>query len=247
MADLLAFLSFGPEGWGDELLAGTWLTIRLAVSTLPLGLALGFLIALARRSNSRLLSGFGQLFTTIFRGLPELLTLFIVYYGGQLAVQWTANLLFDTYVEVSAFLAGMTALGLVYAAFASEVFLAAFRAIGHGQFESAEALGLRRWPMLRLVIAPQLIRLALPGLANLWLILLKDTALVSVIALDDLLRMTQVAVGVTREPFFFFLFACLIYLALSLISSVGIVAVERWAERGEARVAPRPFAEEAGR
>lgn len=247
MAELVALLSFGPEGWGDELAVGTWLTIRLALSTLPFGLALGFLIALARRSGKPLLRGFGQIFTTIFRGLPELLTLFIVYYGGQMALQWAVQLFSDTYVEVSAFLAGMVALGLVFAAFASEIFLAAFRGIGHGQFEAAQALGLPRFATMRFVILPQLIRLALPGLANLWLILLKDTALVSVIALNDLLRMTQVAVGATKEPFFFFLIACLIYLTLSIISSVGIIAIERWAEKGESRVAPRRLVQEAGR
>jgi polar amino acid transport system permease protein len=87
---------------------------------------------------------------------------------------------------------------------------------------------------MRLIIMPQLLRLALPGLANLWLVLLKDTALVSVIALNDLLRMTSVAVGTTKQPFFFYLVACLIYLALSIVSSFGINAIERWAERGEA-------------
>jgi polar amino acid transport system permease protein len=246
MPDLLDLLSFGPEGWGDELAAGTWLTIRLAVATLPFGLALGFAIALARRSENRLLRGIGQAFTTIFRGLPELLTLFIVYYGGQMALQWAVRLVADIDVEVSPFVAGMTALGMVFAAFASEIFLGAFRGIGHGQFEAAEALGLRRTATMRLVILPQLIRLALPGLANLWLILLKDTALVSVIALNDLLRMTQVAVGVTKEPFFFFLVACLIYLALSIVSSLGIIAVERWAEKGESRIAPGRLVQEAG-
>lgn len=249
MTDLLSLLSFGPEGWGDELVAGTWLTIRLALATLPLGLAVGFLVALARRSQRWWLRSFGQLFTTIFRGLPELLTLFIVYYGGQMLLQWAVRLVAggDAFVEVSAFLAGMVALGLVFAAFSSEVFLAAFRGIGRGQVEAAQALGLRRLAALRLVVLPQLIRLALPGLANLWLILLKDTALVSVIALDDLLRMTSIAVGATREPFLFFLVACLIYLLMAVVSSVGIVAIERWAEKGEGRTVPRPFAAEAGR
>ncbi|MCX5520334.1 ABC transporter permease [Kaistia defluvii] len=230
--DLLRLLSFGPDGWGDELLQGTWLTIRLALATVPFGLALGFLVALAKRSPNRYLRAFGNAYTTVFRGLPELLTIFIVYFGGQIALQRIVGLFSGATVEVNGFIAGMVALGVVFSAYASEVFLGAFNNITRGQYEAAYALGLRPATTLRLVIIPQLVRLALPGLANLWLILLKDTSLVSVIALDDLLRKTGLAVRVTKEPFLFFGVACLIYLALSMISSIGIVAIERWANRG---------------
>lgn len=236
--DLLRLLSFGPDGWGDELAAGTWLTVRLAVATLPFGLALGLLIALAKRSRHRPLKAFGNAFTTVFRGLPELLTIFIVYFGGQILVQKFAGLFgAGAEVQISGFLSGMIALGVVFSAYSSEVFLGAFNGIPAGQAEAAKALGLRGLPILRLVILPQLIRLALPGLANLWLILLKDTSFVSVIALDDLLRMTGIAVRVTKQPFFFFGIACLIYLALSIISSFGISAIERWSNRGMRRTA----------
>jgi polar amino acid transport system permease protein len=228
-----ALLAYGPTGWGDEILAGAWLTIRLAVATLPVGLALGFFIALAKRSNSILLRGFGETFTTIFRGLPELLTLFIVFYGGQMLLQLVVRQFTDTSIEPSGFLAGMLALGFVFAAYSSEVFLAAFNGIPRGQWEGSAAIGLHRWQTMRLVILPQLIRIALPGLANLWLVLLKETSLVSVIAFDDLLRMTYVAMRSTDEAFFFFLVACLIYLFFSIVSSFGIVAIERYAERGE--------------
>lgn len=232
---LLELLSFGPNGWGNQLLAGTWLTIRLALATLPFGLALGLLMALAKRSKNRWWRAFGNAYTTIFRGLPELLTIFIVYFGGQIVLQKFVSLFSDTPVEINGFVAGMVALGVVFSAYASEVFLGAFNNITRGQYEAAYALGLRPWATLRLVIVPQLVRLALPGLANLWLILLKDTALVSVIALEDLLRKTQIAVRVTKEPFLFFGVACLIYLALSMVSSIGIVAIERWANRGVRR------------
>lgn len=233
MDDLLALLAYGPTGWGDEILAGTWLTIRLAVATLPVGLALGFAVALAKRSDSRLLRGFGEAFSTIFRGLPELLTLFIVYYGGQILLQAVVGYFSDASVEANGFLAGMLALGLVFAAYSSEVFTAAFNGIPKGQWEGAAAIGLHRWHTLRLVILPQLLRLALPGLGNLWMVLLKDTSLVSVIALNDLLRMTSVAVGSTKQPFFFYLVACMIYLVFSILSSIGIGAIERWSEKSE--------------
>jgi polar amino acid transport system permease protein len=161
-----------------------------------------------------------------------------------------ARLFTDNPVEANGFIAGMIALGVVFAAYASEVFTAAFNGIQKGQWEAAGAIGLHRWHTMRLVILPQLLRLALPGLANLWLILLKETSLVSVIAQNDLLRMTSVAVGTTKEPFFFYFVACMIYLTFSIVSSFGIGWIERWSERGERRVAvsgrgaPAPAASE---
>lgn len=232
MDHLLSLLSYGPDGWGDEILAGTWLTVRLALATVPFGLVLGFLIALARRSSNPVLAGAGTVYTTVFRGLPELLTLFIVYYGVQMLLQQAVDLVAPgVHIEISAFLAGMFALGLVFAAFSSEVFSGAFRGIGGGQWEAASALGLSRGHTLLFVIIPQLARLSAPGIGNLWMSLLKDTSLVSVIALNDLLRETQVAVGVTKEPFFFFAVACGIYLVLSIISTAGLMRIEAWADK----------------
>jgi len=238
MGELFGLLGYGPDGWGDELLAGTWLTIRLALSTLPLGLVLGFLLALARNNKSHgiaveALRMFASGFATVFRGLPELLTIFIVYYGGQILLQRVAALFTDTYVEVSGFVAGMVALGLVFAAFSSEVFLGALRAISEGQIEAARALGLTRLQTLYKITIPQLWRYALPGISNLWLILLKETSLVSVIALSDLLRTTNVIVGNTKEPFFFYFLACMIYLLMSIISSIALQSLETWSYRGE--------------
>lgn len=236
--DLLRLLSFGPDGWGDDLLAGASLTIRLALATLPFGLALGLLVAFARRSHLKLVRGLGHAYATIFRGLPELLTIFIVYFGGQILLKNLVDLVAPgSQVQINGFIAGMVALGVVFSAYASEVFLGAFGNMSRGQYEAAYALGLRRQTTFRLIIFPQLIRLALPGLANLWLALLKDTSLVSVIAIDDLLRMTGIAVRVTKEPFFFFGVACLIYLLMSMVSSIGIAAVERWSSRGVGRPA----------
>jgi polar amino acid transport system permease protein len=230
LGDALSLLSFGPDGWGDELAAGAWLTIRLALATLPFGLLLGLAVALMRDSGRPALRIPGNVFTTVFRGLPELLTLLLVYFGGQMLLARIFG-----QVEVSAFIAGLVALGLVFAAYASEVFLGAFRGIGRGQYEAGHALGMRPLAMFRLIILPQLIRLALPGLANLWLVLLKETSLVSVIALNDLLRQTSVAVRATKEPFLFYFVACMIYLAMSAVSSVGIAGIERWSARGMRR------------
>jgi len=233
MGELIALLKFGPAGWGDELARGALLTVELAVSVVPVGIILGFLIALARDSKHRSLRFPANVFTTVFRGLPELLTLFIVYFGGQILFQKLVGLFSDTTVELSAFVAGLIALGMVFAAFAGEVFLGAIRAIPKGQIETAHALGLSEYLTLRLIILPQVIRYALPGLGNLWLSLLKDTSLVSVIALTDLIRQTKIVVGATKEPFFFYLVACLLYLLMAIISSFGLTALENWSNRGQ--------------
>ncbi|WP_159587955.1 ABC transporter permease [Chelativorans xinjiangense] len=228
MDGVLTLLSFGPQGWSDDIAAGVVVTVTLALATLPLGLVMGFLIALGKRSEDAALRLAANIYTTIFRGLPELLTLFLVFYGAQIGVQQVMRFMgAATGIEINAFAAGMVALGAVFSSYASEVFLSAFRAIPNGQYEGAYAIGLSRWRTMRLVILPQLIRLALPGLSNLWLILLKETALVSVIGLSDILRQTGIAARVTKEAFLFFGIACLIYLVLALLSSIVLSAIER--------------------
>ena len=235
MEQVWTLVSFGDEGWGDEIARGTVLTVSLALATLPLGLLLGFFVALAKDSDEPSLRRSAEIYTTIFRGLPELLTLFIVFYGVQIILRQIAGLFVENpTIEINSFIAGMAALGLVFSAYASEAFLSAFKGIPRGQYEGGHALGLSRLQTMRLVILPQLIRLALPALSNLWLILLKDTALVSVIGLTDVLRQAGIAARVTKEAFLFFGIACLIYLLLAILSSIVLSAIEGWARRGEA-------------
>ena len=236
MQNMWTLLSWGPQGWLDDIAYGVFITVSLALATLPVGLAVGFLAALAKQSEEPSLRLAGDIYTTIFRGLPELLTLFLVFYGAQIGIQKVVQLFAPgTTVEVNSFISGMIALGAVFSAYASEVFLSAFRAIPRGQYEGGYAVGLSNWQAMRLVVLPQLIRIALPGLANLWLILLKDTALVSAIGLTDILRQAGVAARVTKHAFLFFGVATLIYLALSIISSFGISAIERAVSRQDAR------------
>ncbi len=222
--DIFSLLAFGPDGWGDELLAGVKITLALALVTAPLALIAGFLLALARRSVNPLLRIPATIFATVFKGLPELITLFIVYYGVAMLLRWFVALFTDAYVTMPAFVSGVIALGAVSASFASEVFMGALGGVPRGQLEAANALGLGRWATMRKVMLPQVMRLALPGLSNLWLVLLKDTALVSVLALPDLLRRTVIAVGATKEPFFFFAVAMAIYFVISMVSS-GLLAL----------------------
>ncbi|UOM35518.1 ABC transporter permease [Acuticoccus sp. I52.16.1] len=233
--DIFSLLAFGPDGWGDELLAGVKITLALAFVTAPLALVAGFLLALARRSGNPLLRIPATVFATVFKGLPELITLFIVYYGVAMLLRWFVALFTDAYVTMPAFLSGVVALGAVSASFASEVFMGALGGVPRGQLEAADALGLGRWATMRKVMLPQVMRLALPGLSNLWLVLLKDTALVSVLALPDLLRRTFIAVGATKEPFFFFAVAMAIYFVISMISSGVLALLEARYSRAYAR------------
>ncbi|MEC5291673.1 ABC transporter permease [Aurantimonas sp. C2-6-R+9] len=226
-------IGFGPTGWGDDIARGVLVTAALALATLPIGLVAGFLLALAKQSQDRFLKLSADIYTTIFRGLPELLTLFLVYFGVNGALKSLTDATGLPSLALSSFVSGMVALGFVFAAFASEVFLSAFRAIPQGQREGAAALGLRRSQTMVLVILPQLIRIALPGLGNLWMNLLKDTALVSVIGLADILRQSQIAARVTREPFLFFGVAIVLYLVLTILSSAAIGRIDRWTKRGE--------------
>ncbi|MBB4001956.1 MAG: ABC transporter permease [Aurantimonas endophytica] len=233
MQEALVLLGFGETGWGDEIAAGVLLTVSLSLVTLPIGLVAGFLLSLAKQSEDRLLNLSANIYTTIFRGLPELLTLFLVYFGLNSALRSLSGASGLPEIALSSFQAGVITLSLIFTAFASEVFLSAFRAIPNGQREGGAALGLRKSRVMLLIILPQLIKIALPGLGNLWQNLIKDTALVSVIGLTEILRQTQIAARVTREPFLFFGVACALYLILTLISSFALGRIGRWTKRGE--------------
>jgi polar amino acid transport system permease protein len=226
-------LSFGPEGWGDELARGAALTIGLACATLPVGLALGLGVALAKDARSPALRAFGEAYTTIFRGIPELLTLLLIYYGTQIGLDSAAAATgLPLSFSIPPFAAGMIALGLVFGAYSSEVMLAALRGVEKGQIEAAASFGMSEAKVFRRVTLPQMARLALPGLGNNWLVLLKDTSLVSTIALGDLLRETTVAVDSTKQPFTFYAVACALYLVMTAASSLALAWAERRAGRG---------------
>jgi polar amino acid transport system permease protein len=232
--DWLNYLSFSDGGWGDELLSGLGVTLSLAVATLPVGLLLGLLVAAITIFGRPVPRAMAVTFTTTIRGLPELLTLFIIYHGVGLGInsllKWYSPQ--SGYFELSPFLAGVLALGMVFGGYASEVLRGAWQALDHGQLEAAQALGVRRFTIFRLIELPQLLRLALPGLGNLWINLLKDTALVSVIALNDLMRMANVAVGTTKKPFVFFLTVCLMYWAICILFECCLARMEKRANRG---------------
>ncbi|WP_114416284.1 ABC transporter permease [Marinospirillum perlucidum] len=216
------------HGFGHLLLAGTWVTLKLAFVSLVFGLLLGLLGALAKRSSFFPLRWVGNLYTTLMRGLPELLLVLLIYFGTSQLLELT----FGVYVEISAFAAGVAALSIAFGAYATEVFRAALQELPKGQVEAAQALGLSPWQTFWHVMLPQLWRLALPGLGNLFLVLLKDTALVSVIGLEDIMRQAYVASGYTKLPFTFYLAAAGIYLTLTIVFMQLLGWLEKRAGRG---------------
>lgn len=216
------------QGFGEQIAAGAITTLRVATTSLVLGIGVGFAGALAKLSGSSPLRWLAEGYTTIIRGVPELLVILILYFGGTVAL----SALFGRYVEVDAFAAGVFALTIVFGAYAAEVFRSAIQSIPPGQIEAAHALALSTGSTWRLVILPQMWRYALPGLGNLWLTLLKDTALISVVGLEDLMRKAGVAAGTTHDPLAFYLVAACIYLSFTSISLVGMTLLERRANRG---------------
>ncbi len=211
------------------LMQGLKVTLTLAVSTVIVGLILGMLLALAKLSPRGWLSRPAFALTDLLRGIPEFLVLLLIYYGGSQVLGW----LFGG-GDVSPFLAGLIALSLVFGAYASETFRGAFKSVPKGQIEAGRAYGFTGWQCFRYIELPQIWKVAIPGLGNLWQGTVKDTALVSVIGLDDLMRKANQAAQGTREPFNFYLAASLIFLVITLVSMALIAAAERRARRGQA-------------
>lgn len=216
------------QGFGDQIAAGAITTLRVAATSLVLGIFVGLAGAMAKRSRIPLVRQLADAYTTIIRGVPELLVILILYFGGTVAL----TALFGRYVEVDAFAAGIFALTIVFGAYATEVFRSSIQSVPSGQIEAAHALGLSKAATWRLVILPQMWRYALPGLGNLWLTLLKDTALISVVGLEDLMRKASVAAGATHDPLTFYSVAACLYLTFTSVSLVGLTLLERHANRG---------------
>jgi len=221
------------QGFSAQLLAGTLVTVQLALSALVLGLVLGLLGATAKLSSVAPLRILANGYSTLVRGLPEFLVVLTFYFGAtDILMAIASKFGYDAYIEVSAFAAGTAALGFIFGAYASELFRGAIIAIPKGQGEAAHALGMTGRQTFWRITLPQVWRIALPGLGNLFMILMKDTALVSVVGLQELMRVTAFAVGRTKEPFTFYLAAAVIYLVLTSIASYGLKRMEQRANVG---------------
>jgi putative lysine/arginine/ornithine/histidine/octopine transport system permease protein len=230
-------MNFDLYGFGPALLAGTWMTIKLALSALSVGLVLGLLGALAKTSPYKPLRWLGDTYSTIVRGVPELLWVLLIYFGTVGLMSSIGELFGIRGLALSAFAAGTIALGLCFGAYATEVFRGAILAIPKGHREAGMALGMSKPRIFWRLILPQMWRIALPGLGNLFMILMKDTALVSVIGLEEIMRRSQIAVTSSKEPFTFFMVAAFIYLGLTILAMIGMHFLEKRASRGFIRSA----------
>lgn len=222
-------------GFGPALMAGTLMTVKLALSALCLGLVLGLLGALAKTSPYKPLQWLGSFYSTLVRGVPELLWVLLIYFGTVSLMNRLGEVLNIPGLELNAFAAGVIALGLCFGAYATEVFRGAILAIPKGHREAGLALGLSKGRIFSKLILPQMWRIALPGLGNLFMILMKDTALVSVIGLEEIMRHSQIAVTVSKQPFTFYMVAAVIYLGLTILAMTGMHFMEKRAARGFAR------------
>ncbi|MDE1168151.1 MAG: ABC transporter permease subunit [Pseudomonas sp.] len=222
-------------GFGPAMATGAVMTVKLALSALCLGLVLGLLGALAKTSPYKALQYLGGTYSTLVRGVPELLWVLLMYYGTTTLMRQLGNLIGVPDLALSPFAAGVTALGMCFGAYATEVFRGAIIAIPKGHREAGMALGMSTPRIFIRLILPQMWRLALPGLGNLFLILMKDTALVSVVSLEEIMRQTQSAVLAHQHPFTFYLVAALMYLGLTIVAMVAMHFMEQRAARGFTR------------
>lgn len=220
------------QGFGPALAAGTWMTIKLSVAAVGVGLLLGLLGALAKTSASLPLRLLGSGYTTLVRGVPETLWVLMIYYGTVSGLNAVGAAFGYPELALNPFAAGTLALGLCFGAYATEVFRGAILAIPRGQCEAGQALGLGTFAILWRLILPQMWRIALPGLGNLFMILMKDTALISVIGLEEIMRHSQIAVTASKQPFTFYLIAACIYLSLTIVAMGSLALMEKRAARG---------------
>lgn len=208
------------HGYGTSLLTGAGLSIAVALVSLAIASVLGVAGAMAKLSRNRALRGVAQVYTTVVRGVPDLVMMFLVFYGGQLLLNKLADRLHWDDLTIAPFVAGTLTIGFVFGAYMTEIFRGAFLAVPAGQREAALAYGMSQGQALRRIVGPQMLRHALAPLSNTWLVMVKSTALVSLIGLSDLMQRARSAGGSTQQPFVFFLAAGAIYLVFTSVSEL---------------------------
>ena len=224
--------AFSMKGFGPLLLEGAWMTVKLSLSALALSVLLGLIGASAKLSSLKLLRLPAQLYTTLIRGVPDLVLMLLIFYSLQTWLTVITDALDWEYIEINPFVAGIITLGFIYGAYFTETFRGAMLAVPRGQVEAATAYGLSRVQRFRFVVFPQMMRFALPGLGNNWMVILKATALVSIIGLADLVKAAQDAGKSTYQLFFFLILAALAYLVITSISNVVLRCLERYFAAG---------------
>ncbi|MCO7247497.1 ABC transporter permease [Halomonas sp. Mc5H-6] len=220
------------HGYGPRLLEGAGVTLQLALLSLLLAVVLGLITASAKMSRSWLAHRIATLYTTVIRGVPDLVLMMLLFFGGQIGVNMITDWLYyqfdiDIFININEFVAGVVTIGLIFGAYMGETFRGAFMAVDHGQIEAGKAYGMSNSLVFRRIRFPQMMRHALPGLSNNWMVLLKTTALVSVIGLSDMVRVASEASKATREPFTFMIVVALIYLLIASVSEWIFVRLQK--------------------
>ena len=215
----MELLAFGKTGWGDELFIATLMTIAVSITAMFVGFFFALIFTPLKLSKNNFFNLIGNSYTTVIRGVPELLVIYLFFFGGSGALMYIASIFgYNDYIEINAFITGSVAIGIISGAYSTEVFRGAVNSIDKGQFEAAKVLGLSKFIQFYKIILPQVLRLAIPNLSNVWQITLKDTSLISVTGLVEIMRQSYIAAGSTRDPLFFYSFAAVLYLLLTYFS-----------------------------
>jgi octopine/nopaline transport system permease protein len=230
-------MGFGPRGWGVAMLLAAGMTLAVASTGFLIGAVFGAIAAAARLSRSLIARAAADAYTTVLRGVPDLLVIYLLFFGGSMLVTWVGSGLFGTqgFISVPAFAIGALALGVCNGAYQGEVFRGGYLAIARGEIEAGRAMGMPRATLFRRIIAPQVLRTAIPGLGNCWQLCLKESALITVTGLVELLRQSQIGSGSTRQPFSFYITAGLLYLVITTVTSWLFDRAEKRAMRGMRR------------
>jgi octopine/nopaline transport system permease protein len=215
----MELLAFGDTGWGDELFRATLMTIAVSITAMLIGFSFAAIFTPLKLSKFKFLNLIANIYTTVIRGVPELLVIYLFFFGGSGAIMFVASMFgYKDYIEINAFVTGSFAIGIISGAYSTEVFRGAIQSIDKGQFEAAKVLGFSKFKQSYKIVFPQMLRLAIPNLSNVWQITLKDTSLISVTGLVEIMRQSYIAAGSTRDPLFFYSFAAVLYLLLTFIS-----------------------------
>jgi histidine transport system permease protein len=215
------------QGYGPLLLNGTWQTVKLAVLSLAFAFVLGLLGAAAKLSKNRVSYSVGAVYTTVVRGVPDLVLMLLLFYSLQIWLNNLTDLLGWEQIDIDPFVAGVAVLGFIYGAYFTETFRGAFLAVPRGQLEAGSAYGMTGWQVFSRVMFPQMMRHALPGIGNNWQVMVKATALVSIIGLADVVKASQDAGKGTLRFFFFTLLAGAIYLVITTVSNFVLIYLEK--------------------
>ncbi|ENE6982604.1 histidine ABC transporter permease HisQ [Acinetobacter baumannii] len=215
------------SGYGPLLLSGTWMTIQLALLSLLLSVIIGLIGASSKLSNIKALRYIATAYTTLIRSVPDLVIMLLLFYSLQLGLNQITEALQMVQIDINPFVAGVITLAFIYGAYFTETFRGAFQSVPRGQIEAAMAYGMTPWQVFHRVLFPQMMRFALPGIGNNWQVLIKATALVSIIGLTDIVKITQDAGRSTMQLFFFSIVAAAIFLAITTVSNLILIWLER--------------------